>query len=71
VLDLALLTQPRGARPREVLDALDRFTSTTGPGIGLAEHRVVRTSQWIERAGARLEPLEADAFAPVLETSAS
>jgi radical SAM-linked protein len=66
VLELTLLTQPRGARPREVLDALDSFV-----GVGLAEHRVTRTSQWIERGGARLEPLEADAFAPVLETSAS
>jgi radical SAM-linked protein len=66
VLELTLLTQPRGARPREVLDALDTIV-----GVGLAEHRVTRTSQWIERAGARLEPLEADAFALVLETSAS
>lgn len=66
VLELTLLTQPRGARPREVLDALDSFV-----GVGLTEHRVTRTSQWIERGGARLEPLEADAFAPVLETSAS
>jgi len=66
VLELTLLTQSRGARPREVLDALDSFV-----GVGLTEHRVLRTSQWIERAGARLEPLAADAFAPVLETSAS
>ena len=66
VLDLTLLTQPRGARPREVLDALETFV-----GAGLTEHRVTRTSQWIERGGARLEPLEADAFALVLEASAS
>ena len=66
VLDLTLLTQPRGARPREVLDALETFA-----GTGLTEHRVTRTSQWIERGGARLEPLEADAFALVLEASAS
>ncbi len=66
VLELTLLTQSRGARIPEVLDALDAFV-----GVGLTEHRVLRTSQWIERAGARLEPLEADAFAPVLETSAS
>jgi len=66
VLELTLLTQSRGARPREVLDVLDSFV-----GVGLTEHRVTRTSQWIERGGARLEPLEADAFAPVLETSAS
>ena len=64
VLDLTLSTQPRGARPREVLDALDRFTTV---GVGLTEHRVLRTAQWIERDGARLEPLAADAFAPALE----
>jgi radical SAM-linked protein len=66
VLELTLLTQPRGARPREVLDALEPLA-----GDRLTEHRVTRTAQWIERGGARLEPLEADAFAPVLETSAS
>ena len=66
VFELTPLTQSRGARPREVLDVLDSFV-----GVGLTEHRALRTSQWIERGGARLEPLEADAFAPVLETSAS
>jgi radical SAM-linked protein len=66
VLDLTLATQPRGARPREVLDALDLLV-----GVGLTEHRVLRTSQWIERGGARLEPLAADAFALALEASAS
>ena len=66
VLELTLLTQSRGARTREVLDALDSLV-----GVGLTEHRVLRTSQWIERGGARLEPLEADAFALVLEASAS
>jgi radical SAM-linked protein len=71
VLELTLLTQPRGARPREVLDALEQLLSEAGAGVGLTEHRVTRTSQWIERAGARLEPLEADAFALVVEASAS
>ena len=66
VLELTLLTQSRGARTREVLDALDSFV-----GVGLTEHRALRTSQWIERGGARLEPLEADAFAHALEASAS
>jgi radical SAM-linked protein len=66
VLELTLATQPRGARPREVLDAL-----TAVSGIDLHERRVLRTHQWIERAGARLEPLEADAFAPALEARAS
>jgi radical SAM-linked protein len=65
-LELALSTQPRGARPREVLDALDTIV-----GVGLTEHRVRRTSQWIERSGARLEPLEADALAHALEARAS
>ena len=36
-------------------------------GVGLTERRVLRTHQWIERGGARLEPLAADAFAPALE----
>jgi radical SAM-linked protein len=55
VLELGLSTQHRGARPREVLDALSN-------GVVLAEHRVLRTAQWIERDGARVEPLEADAL---------
>ena len=60
VLDLTLLTQPRGARPREVLDALESFA-----GAVLTEHRVTRTSQWIERVGfQRLQP-RAAAFDPL------
>jgi len=70
VLELSVSTQPRGARPREVLDALDRFTGA-GAGVGLTEHHVLRTAQWIERGGARLEPLAADAFAPLLAVGAS
>jgi hypothetical protein len=65
MLELALSTQSRGARPREVLDAV------SGDGVVLTERRVLRTSQWIERDGARLEPLEADALARVLEARAS
>jgi radical SAM-linked protein len=63
-LELTLSTQTRGARPREVLDALSH------DGIVLTEHRAIRTAQWIERDGARLEPLEADAFARTLEVHA-
>jgi radical SAM-linked protein len=63
-LELTLSTQSRGARPREVLDALSH------DGIVLTEHRALRTAQWIERDGARLEPLEADAFARTLEVHA-
>jgi hypothetical protein len=64
VLHLTLSTQSRGARPREVLDAL----SAHGPALD--ERRVLRTAQWIERAGARLEPLEADALARTVEVRA-
>ena len=64
-LELALSTQSRGARPREVLDAL------SVDGIVLTERRVLRTAQWIERDGARLEPLEADVLARAQEARAS
>lgn len=57
-LDLEVSTQPRAVRPSEVLGVL-------GPGFDrLAEGRVVRTNQWIERDGSRLEPLEADTRVP-------
>ena len=62
VLDLELSTQPRGTRPAEVLTAIDG---------DLVDRRVLRTKQWIERGGARLEPLEADARSRVLEARAS
>jgi len=63
VLELSLSTRPRGARPREVLDALAAVAGVDG----LAEGHVVRTAQWIERDGARMEPLEADALTRTLE----
>ena len=51
-------TQPRGVRPADIVTALRTLagdaTSETGAD------RVIRTHQWIERDGARLEPLEAD-----------
>jgi radical SAM-linked protein len=62
VLDLELSTNPRGARPSEVLTAV---------GGDLVDDRVLRTHQWIERGGARLEPLEADARQRVPEARAS
>jgi radical SAM-linked protein len=62
VLDLELSTNPRGARPAEVLAAI---------GDDLVGRRVLRTHQWIERGGARLEPLEADARQRVPEARAS
>ncbi|HEY1633698.1 MAG TPA: TIGR03936 family radical SAM-associated protein [Acidimicrobiales bacterium] len=48
LLDTELATHPRGVRPHELLQAL-------GPGLELG--RVRRTHQWIERDGARWEPL--------------
>lgn len=62
VVDLEIATQPRGARPGEIVAAVG--------GQLTAEH-VLRTHQWIERAGARLEPLDADARMRVPEARAS
>ena len=50
VADVA--TQPRGLRPGELLDACF-------PGVEAL--RVLRTHQWIERDGARREPIPVDA----------
>jgi len=50
VADVA--TQPRGLRPGELLDACF-------PGVEAV--RVLRTHQWIERDGARREPVPVDA----------
>jgi radical SAM-linked protein len=63
-LELTLSTQSRGARPREVIDAV------FGVSSDLSERRVLRTAQWIERDGARLEPLEADALARAVKVRA-
>jgi radical SAM-linked protein len=52
-----LSTRPRAARPAELLVAL---RTLAGQEAGKHEDRVLRTHQWIERDGARLEPLEAD-----------
>ena len=68
-LHLELATQPRNARPGDVVAALNAIAGATGPVF--SEGRVLRTRQWIERVGARLEPLEADAREPVLEARAS
>jgi len=60
--DLEVATQPRGARPGEIIAAIG--------GHLTAEH-VLRSHQWIERGGARLEPLDADARMRVPEARAS
>lgn len=48
-IDASLATRPRGVRPKELLEGL-------GPEVTLA--RACRMHQWIERDGARWEPLE-------------
>ncbi|HEY7133749.1 MAG TPA: TIGR03936 family radical SAM-associated protein [Acidimicrobiia bacterium] len=58
---LELATQPSSIRPGEVVAALG----------DLVEGRVLRTHQWIERGGARLEPLEADPRPRAVEARAS
>lgn len=62
-LECELATAARGVRPSELLLAL---------GDGIEEGRVRRTNQWIERDGARWEPLPLDATsAPHAEVRAS
>ncbi|HWS48283.1 MAG TPA: TIGR03936 family radical SAM-associated protein [Acidimicrobiia bacterium] len=60
-VEMELATQPRSAKPGEVLAAVG----------GLSEVRARRTHQWIERDGARREPLDADTRPHVLEARAS
>ncbi len=57
-LDLELVTRPRMIRPGEALAAL---REVAGGDLQLDDDRVLRTHHWIERDGARLEPLDADA----------
>jgi radical SAM-linked protein len=61
VLTVELSTQPRAARPAELFTA---FRDLAGIDAGDGEDRVLRTHQWIERDGARREPLEADRAVP-------
>ena len=57
VVEAEVATQPRGIRPAELIRALRGLAATA---VGSGEDRVLRTHQWIERDGARHEPLEAD-----------
>ena len=54
---MELSTQPRSAKPGEILAAIARVSG--GPG-DLVEARTLRTHQWIERDGTRCEPHDAD-----------
>jgi radical SAM-linked protein len=61
IVEMELSTQPRGAKPGEVLAAIGDFTDV----------RTRRTNQWIERDGARQEPLDADTRPRVHEACVS
>jgi hypothetical protein len=53
VLEAELATQPRGLRPNELATVLQSASATPAVELG----RVLRTHQWIDRDGARREPL--------------
>jgi radical SAM-linked protein len=67
-VEMELSTQPRGAKPGDVLAAI---AQAVGAPDGLTDLRALRTYQWIERDGARLSPLSADTRQRVLEACAS
>jgi radical SAM-linked protein len=67
-VEMELITQPRSAKPGDILAGIARATDLPG---GLVEAQVLRTHQWIERDGTRLEPLEADTRPRALEARAS
>jgi radical SAM-linked protein len=60
VIEFETATRPGALRASDILTTL-----------GVASAHVVRTNQWIERAGSRLEPLEADTRVRVPEACAS
>jgi radical SAM-linked protein len=60
-VEMEMSTQPRGAKPGEVLASIGDFIDI----------RARRTHQWIERDGARQEPLDADTRPRVPEACAS
>lgn len=67
-VEMELLTQPRGAKPSEVVAAIAGFSPAP---VTLVVGRALRTHQWIERDGARCEPLDADTRPRVPEVRAS
>jgi radical SAM-linked protein len=60
-IEMELCTQPRSAKPDDVIAVLGEYRCAWA----------LRTCQWIERDGARLEPLDADARPRVPEVRAS
>ena len=69
-LGARLGTQPRGLRPAELVAALGAGeASEEGPVF--APGRIIRTHQWMQRDGARQEPLPTATSAPHAEARAS
>ena len=56
-VSMELSTQPRSAKPGEILAAIARVS---GAPDDYVEARTLRTHQWIERDGTRWEPQDAD-----------
>jgi radical SAM-linked protein len=56
-VEIETSTHPRGVRPADIITTLRDLAQAREPQ---GEDRVRRTHQWIERDGARHEPLEAD-----------
>jgi radical SAM-linked protein len=67
MFELEIATKPRTLRVADVVAGLR--TMHEGAAT-LVEHRVVRTHQWIERGGARREPLDVDTRSPAPERAA-
>jgi radical SAM-linked protein len=67
-VEMELSTQPRGAKPGDLLAGIAQAAGVPG---GLVDVRALRTHQWIERDGARLSPLSADTRPRVPEARAS
>ena len=57
VVDVEVATRPRTLRVADVVTGLRTMSAEVA---SLEELRVVRTRQWIERGGARCEPLDVD-----------
>jgi radical SAM-linked protein len=65
---MELSTQPRSAKPREILAAIAHAAEAPDD---IVEVRARRTEQWIERDGARLQPHFADTRTRAQEVRAS
>ena len=61
MFELEVATKPRTLRVADVVAGLRTMHEDAAT---LVEHRVVRTHQWIERGGARREPLDVDRRSP-------